>query len=1030
MLMRNAIVVPAAALGLLFSALGAPALAAPDFSDVVAFSEPGFPAADSASPSPQRLQALLPGVRLAASRRLEALLGDAATRLLVLPYGSAFPEQAWPAIERFLRRGGDLLVLGGRPFSRAAYHDASGWRLRDSNVRFMRPLLIDQYQSTPGSAGLEFTANFDLAPPLPPFSWRRAFSPIIHLSAVDLSARCGAAGSLDARLEALAWGVKDGRKLAAPALQIDHLQNGFDGGRWIFLSAELAPDFYSGPQAQAVRALAQRARQGSSEFAVRPQLPLYLPGEPVALDIAWRSAQPPQGPLVATIAVFAQDEPQQRAVLTATAPFSQPLLLPPPSGSGLHIVEAQLWQGGSLQASYRSGFWMRDAAYLRSGPRLGVNADYFELDGRPLAVVGTTAMSSDAQRLYFEHPNVAVWDEDLGQIQAAGLNMIRTGWWTGWDKFCDEDGRPYERTLRALEAYLMTARKHGLPVQFELFAFWPEVLGGGNPYLDAQAEAKQKTMAAALAARFGDVPFLAWDLINEPSFSQHLWTMRPNGDEIEKRAWNQWLARRYPDRAALAAAWDIPAGSAAAELPLPEPGEFEPRGVYDGRNSLKVYDFFLFAQETFAQWARGLRDALRQAGSRQLVTVGQDEGGILDRPSPAFWQESADFTTNHSWWHDDDLLWDSLLAKQPGKAMLIQETGVQRELSADETARRTPQSEAALLSRKVALSFVQGAGAIQWLWRTNSFMTSGNETPIGAVRADGTEKPEAGVMRDYAAFARKIQAHLRAPRPPDIAVITSQAAQYSALADLQLQAQRRALRALAYDDHFSAYAVAENQLGKLGRPRLAILPSPQALTQEAWRALIAYVKDGGSLLITGPLERDEHWRKVPRAAELGLDAELEPLVYHNAEIELGGRAIALSFDQQKQDLAEALRFGDGSALHELALGRGRLFWLAYPVELAEGSQAAAAVYAHVASRLGLAPLFEPQATLAAGVLVFATVLEDSVLYVMASESAEDATVDLRDRTTGARLRLALPRQRAAMALIGIKERAVLAQAGF
>ncbi len=70
----------------------------------------------------------------------------------------------------------------------------------------------------------------------------------------------------------------------------------------------------------------------------------------------------------------------------------------------------------------------------------------------------------------------------FAQIHDAGLNMIRTGWWTGWDKFCDENGQPYERTLRTIEAYLMTARKYGLPVQFNFFAFLPEVLGGTNAF--------------------------------------------------------------------------------------------------------------------------------------------------------------------------------------------------------------------------------------------------------------------------------------------------------------------------------------------------------------------------------------------------------------------------------------------------------------------------------------------------------------------------------------------------------------------
>ncbi len=136
--------------------------------------------------------------------------------------------------------------------------------------------------------------------------------------------------------------------------------------------------------------------------------------------------------------------------------------------------------------------------------------------------------------------------------------MIRTGWWTGWDKFCNENGEPYDRTLRTLEAYLMTARKYGLPVQFNFFAFLPEVLGGVNPYLDPQAVRRQRTLISSVVARFHDVPFLAWDFINEPSISQHLWTMRPNGDPIELASWNDWLAKRYPDRAALAAAWNLP----------------------------------------------------------------------------------------------------------------------------------------------------------------------------------------------------------------------------------------------------------------------------------------------------------------------------------------------------------------------------------------------------------------------------------------------------------------------------------------
>jgi hypothetical protein len=999
--------------------------------ETVVFSEPGFPVADSATASTQALQELFSHGRFASAEELSSAVSDSATRLLVLPYGSAFPEQSWDSLYQFLQKGGNLLVMGGRPFTRSAYREGAGWKLRDYSVRFTRSLGIDQYQITPASAGLTFHASSDLPVQLSPFAWNQAFSPVIRLSTRDLYQRGGSAGSLDARLDALAWGVKDGRKLAAPVIQIDHFRNAFSGGRWIFVNAELTSDFYNSAATNMIAALVERALRGSEEFWVRPEFPLYRAGEPVQLEVTWNSHNRTSTQTKVEIqgAVFPASQPQNRTDFAAT-PGAEPISVSAAQAPGLYTIEARLRENDAVQAVYRSGFWVADEKFLRSGPRLSVNQDYFELDGQPFAVIGTTYMSSEVQRLYFDHPNVYIWDQDLAQIHSAGLNMIRTGWWTGWDKLCDENGRPYERTLRTLEAYLLTARKNGLPVQFNFFAFLPEVLGGTNPYLDPEAVLRQRTLIKSVVARFHDVPWLAWDLINEPSISQHLWTMRPNGDPIELAKWNAWLNHRYPDRAALAAAWNLPAAAVTGTVPLPEDIEFTPRGMYVGHNSLKVFDYYLFAQDVFADWVRTMRQAIRDTGSQQLVTVGQDEGGIQDRLSPAYWGQLVDFTTNHSWWQNDYVLWDSLMAKQPGKAMLIQETGLQRELNLDETARRTPENEAALLDRKIASSFVQGAGAIEWLWNTNSYMTESNETPIGAIRTDGTEKPEAALLRAYAALAKQLGPHLRNPEPPTIAIVTSQAAQFSVMADFQLEAQRNAVRALMYRNHLPAYAIAENQIERLGTPKLTILPSAQALTEKTWQALLRYVNAGGNLLITGPIEYDEHWHRIERAARLHLHARVEPLTYHDAEIRLANTVVRLSFNQDKQNWLEAMRFEDGNTFSEIPCGSGRIFWASLPVELAEGTEAAGDLYAYVARRLGLTSQFESASPLPPGVLVYPAVQDDSVLYVLVSDQANEADVDLRDKTTGVHVKMRLPSQGAAIALISKKERSIVARYGF
>jgi hypothetical protein len=1014
-----------------FSLLAAP-LQARSLSNVVVFSQPGFPAADCATVSQSELQNLFAGAQFAAADKLGAQLSEPNTALLVLPYGSAFPEAAWPQIRQYLERGGNLLVLGGRPFTRAAYHDGSGWHLREYSVRFTRPLMIDQYQTTPGSEGLQVQDNPDIPLQLPHFSWLHGFSPIIRLSAVSLYPRGGAAGSIDARLDALAWGERDNHKMAAPAIEIDHLQNGFDGGRWVFVNAELSSDFFTGPNAAAIiHGLADRALQGSEQFTARPVLPLYLPGEPIQIELRWYAAKKPSGQLTARISVYPEGQPAQGTPVIAGIPAVKPVELPAPNGKGLYFINAELLDGNQVKAIYHSGFWIRDEAYLRSGPRLTVNNNYFEMDGKPIAVIGTTYMSSETQRLYFEHPNVYVWNQDLAQIHDAGLNMIRTGWWTGWDKFCDENGVPYERTLRTLEAYLMTARKYNLPVQFNFFAFLPDVLGGQNPYLDPDAVHRQETLVSSVVARFHDVPWLAWDLINEPSISQHLWTMLPNGDPIEFAAWNQWLSQRYHDPAALAAAWNIPEAQVhEGSIPLPDDLAFTPRGMYVGHNSLKVYDFYLFAQHVFDDWVQQIGNAIRSTGSQQLITVGQDEGGIQDRLSPAYWGKEVSFTTNHSWWQNDYILWDSIMAKQPGETMLIQETGLQRELNMDEVARRTPQNEAMLLERKIAMSFVHGAGAIEWLWNTNSYMTESNETPIGAVLPDGTEKPEAFVLSAYAQFARALGQHLVDPKQAPIAIVTSQAAQFSVIGNMQLTAQQNAVRALAYYDHLEPYGIAENRIARLGSPKLVILPSAQALREDTWKALLKYAHDGGNLLITGPVNRNEHWQVENRAADLNLAARSVPLTYHNAAISWNGRTIELAYNQDAQTWLDSLDFQDGSTFKVIPYGTGQIFWAAYPVELAEGLQPAAQLYSYIAARVGIQPMFDLEAPVSPGVMICPLELQDSVLYIMTSDTDVNTRIDLRDKITGAHLTLELPGQKAALALISKKNREILAKYGY
>jgi hypothetical protein len=1024
---------------------------------VIVFWEDGFPAADTAQPSRGQLSAMIPGAAFANAEHLSDALSSEEMKLVVMPYGSAFPEEAWPAIHNYLERGGNLLVLGGRPFTRAGYKEKGknngAWQLRPAIQAFARSLLLNDYQETPGSDAAAFTANEDFSfLGLQTFAWKRAWSATVRLTDEDLYHREGSAGSLDARLDTLVWGVANGRKLAAPIIEIDHVQNHFAGGRWILVSCELNDGFFSSTAAKdLVGKLAKRAADSAEDFTVQPSWPVFLQGEPLTFSVHWQRYG--EGPLAARISNRFRDSIESEATVELTVspegaesvaisfdpgagqfPFSKQISMPTSNRQGLHVVTAKLFIKTELREVWHSGFWIRDDKMLHSGPALGKSGDYFTEDGRPMLVAGTTYMASDVQREFLLRPNPWLWDRDMAQIHAAGINTLRTGMWSAWDQVMKQSGVMHEEMFLALEAYLLCARKNGLAVQFTFFAFTPDVFGGDNPYFDPEAIRRQKEFIGAFAERFHDVPFLAWDLINEPSFSnpQRPWMTRPNNDSHELAAWNAWLTKHYADHGAIAEAWrSIPVGK-DAQVPLPADAEFSSRAAYEAwpsSNALRAMDYQHFAQDAFHDWAAQMTSTIRDASSNQLVTVGQDEGGGGDRPSPVFFGNAVDFTTTHSWWASDALLWDSLVAKLQGEPMLVQETGISHELRLDGEAHRSLAQETALFERKLAIAAGTSAGAIEWLWNVNAYQRDDREATIGAIRPDGTEKPEAELMRRFAKFAAEAGPHMTGAALPEVAIVTSQALQYSPLQNLAAEAQQKSVRVLHYLCNVPGYVITENQAARLAelKPKLAILPSPQALGDGAWKSLMDYVAGGGTLLVAGSFERDAHWRMTQRLAALGLGASTEPILLRGSIQRVGGENAALNFTFDKQQAAEMLLFADGETLRTISHGSGHILIASEPVEFAEGLHATAQLYAWALSQAGAQSPYEGKVPEA--VLVRPLVLADSVLYLIVSESANDEDIAVKDRMTGAEIKMKLAPGRSQIWLISKSSRQVLARFG-
>jgi hypothetical protein len=788
--------------------------------------------------------------------------------ILVWRHGSTFPNDAWPVLRRHLERGGSLLYIGGEPFGVPVAGPAGQRIVLAPNIAMRKFLRLNQCH-------LLDAAGARLAPrgpwlnqfcprPLPEDSRVAILEPRL-CDTKDFPHEDGSPGARDGIIRPLAHlhrAADDPRfPFAAAAIAIDRLRGSFAGGRWVFWLVSTPPN------STELQALLIEAAREPCDLRVDPTFGCFHEGEQPSVMLRChrpRAASPWTAPVrVRVVGPDGGSQTLDDVALSGGQHASRRVAIPTAVKPGLYRVFAESDELGGAS----TGFWIFDPALFASGDELTFDSYTMRRNGRPEPVVGTTVMSQTVHRDFLFEPNAAVWDDTFAELAALRINLVRTGVWSGFRKISLEPGAVDEAWLRALEAYYLTARKHGIPVLFTFFAFLPDSFGGENPYFDPRAREGQRAYLAAVAARFAPTREMLWDLINEPSFSapRHLWKCRPNGDAFEEQAFRAWLAQRFSasttaENAALT--WEEIVQQRWRLLPdepitLPREEDFAERHVFESARPYRAADYLLFAQEAFTDWALDMRAAIRAAGSTAAITVGQDEGGLTQRPNPLFHHPAVEFTSMHTWWNNDALLWDGLAARAPNKPLLISETGVMnRELLSGE-ALRTPDDAAKLLSRKIGYAFAAGAfGVVQWCYDVNPYMASDNEVAIGLRRVDGSYKPEHRVLREFAAFVERNRAHFDAPAKPGIAIIVPR--DVLTQRDAATAGVQSAVDALAMQLGCGVRLVPDARCAAdLGEPRVIVLPSCRGVSDAAWTAILTAGERGARIVCDGWFECNE-----------------------------------------------------------------------------------------------------------------------------------------------------------------------------
>lgn len=993
---------------------------------IVVFWQEGFPIVDGLNITKPVLQTALGNHDLifADEKSLSSQLTDNID-VFVNPYGSAFPKKSWNAILKYLQDGGNYVNLGGVPFAVPVQNN----KAETGQVNYHKRLGITQ--SFPINSR-EIESWSEPSAVTDGFTLQESYEYYLKLSNVnDFPEESGSDGRREAKVESLFFGLnKNKLRVAAPIIQIDRLQGEFAGGRWLLAS------FKGTIEANLIKDLVERTSIGAIYAQFIPYSACFRKDD--VLTIKTRAIVPPKASrkLESFSSSFELVFPDGKSVKTEPEGIWSKVRTGEYEGKfDLRTMDKPIMSGyyqvyinssHRLEKDYliftskhKTGFWVLDEKLLATGEPFTTDRHFLYRNGKPFPVVGTTYMSSDVARRFLLEPNPAVWEKDFSEMSLAGVNMIRTGIWTGWKLYLDEKGDVKEEVLRAFEAFILTAKKYDIQVMFTFYAFMPEMYGGKNAYLDPQSINGQKKFLSAFASRMKSAKDIIWDLINEPSFAnpKNLWQCRPNYDEFEKRAWAEFLKKRFNqlDEVKLADIlkdkWRLRDDENPFDLPKME--DFDNMNIAVKRRPLKALEFRLFAQEVFKNWAKELGETLKKAGNpHQLVTVGQDEAGTADSPAQQFHSNVMDLTGLHNWWANDDLLCDAVVTKSPEKPNLVQETGLMFYEDQDGKAWRTDQNAANLLSRKMGLSLgANGAGFIEWIWNINPFMDNENEAAIGFHRVSGTAKKELEHFTKFAKFANENRQYFKGKVDEKTLMVIPHSYQFLPRNYAQ-EATRKAVRVFHYYCRHTLRAVSEYNLAAILRekevPKLILLPSVNCFNQKAWQQLMQLKKRGSVLAITGYFNDDEHLIPQKRFQDIGLDENFSAFakpVSSNENAHISGLNFAIHFGGEKvQQVRKTAHRND--VIFDHVYEKDNVLWHYVPLEIGENLKAIQTFYKLALKKARLFPFFSIKND-TPSVLVRPTEFEKAILYLIINESSKYESVQLTHLPTNTPINIGL-----------------------
>ncbi len=462
---------------------------------------------------------------------------------------------------------------------------------------------------------------------------------------------------------------------------------------------------------------------------------------------------------------------------------------------------------------------------------------------RPALLVGANHTGA----MLNPHEDPLVWERDLKQMKAYGMDMLRVLHVSPFmaEQPSSRSTKPLdlnverlpEHFTRRLDALVQMCQRHQV-VLFLTLHDWMDIT-----LTDAELQA-QRRYAHLITERYKNAPGILIDIQNEPHIEL---PVAPNANQPAHVTdlWNQWLTGQYRDDETLRAAWPLsPPEAPLGSIPW-HTGDRRP-------DNQRALDAEKFRTELLNRWIDPNAAGCREGDPARPVTVGflQNYWSVF-KPDCT---ERLDVANFHSYEQLNTFRGDVRLFEQRylGKSISLGEFGAYPDHQKRQQGQDNPTQDTGWYLQRLHYLFGSGGSfALSWCWKDI------DETvfPWGLrFRNDGPPKDLLRAYRNLALLSRPVQPE---NNTPTLWLVYPR--------EMMLRAQGNRFIDMTYRwfDRLMELGVpfatiSEAHLDRLPKQAaMLIYPAPHHIGDETHALLQRFVAQGGTLLATGDIVRNE-----------------------------------------------------------------------------------------------------------------------------------------------------------------------------